>query len=58
MHEPNHKLVGKLKKLPFIPTTDGSEQELDAIKNLAEGLAFILYEWNEDKAKVVRPQFT
>ena len=49
MSDPNHYLVEKIRKLPFVNAPKGTKEELDALKKQAHDLSDILFEWNSSK---------
>ena len=49
MSDPNHYLVEKIRRLPFMKVKKGTKEELEALKQQAHDLADILFEWNTSK---------
>ncbi|MZR62156.1 cyclic nucleotide-binding domain-containing protein [Alcanivorax sp. DP30] len=48
MAEPDHELVQSMRKLPVFNGEKGSEEELEALRIQAQGLAELLCRWNEE----------
>jgi CRP/FNR family cyclic AMP-dependent transcriptional regulator len=50
MSDPNHHLVEKIRKLPFVSAPKGTQEELDVLKEQALSLSDILFEWNSSQS--------
>ncbi len=48
MADPDHELVQSMRKLPVFHGEKGSQDELDALREQAQGLAELLCRWNEE----------
>ncbi|MCK0153839.1 cyclic nucleotide-binding domain-containing protein [Alcanivorax sp. S6407] len=48
MANPNHELVQSMRKLPVFHGEKGSQEELEALREQAQGLAELLCRWNEE----------
>ena len=48
MASPDHELVHSMRKLPVFHGVKGSHEELDALREQAQGLAELLCRWNEE----------
>ena len=47
--DPNHKLVSEIRKLPFKQVDKDSVEELEMLKEQAQAMSNILFQWNQSK---------